>query len=216
MTMSDHNSIGEARLVRDLEALAPVTSTKTLLSQLFIHLLVKAAQAIPAGNPSEEPHTLRSRTLDAGTEEAQRSDSPSPRETSKIARPLDQRPRVLFIDDEPRIGEAFRRLTRRRFEALTTTSAEEALQWIEEGEEFAVIFSDLFMPGITGVDFYERLHQSNPELAKRVVLITGGAFTDKARMLITEHHIPHIFKPFDLGKIEEVIEHILEKASSFD
>jgi PAS domain S-box-containing protein len=88
-----------------------------------------------------------------------------------------RRGRVLVIDDEPAIGRVIGRVLEREHEVSVLTDARDALSRIAAGEVFDVVFCDLMMPGMTGREFFEALRGSNPELAQRVVFVTGGAFT---------------------------------------
>jgi CheY-like chemotaxis protein len=64
---------------------------------------------------------------------------------------------------------------------LTVSDARKALTMIEKGQAFDLIFCDLMMPGMTGMDFHAMLRTADPSLAERVVFLTGGAFTSRAR-----------------------------------
>ncbi len=69
--------------------------------------------------------------------------------------------RVLYVDDEPHNLSAFKANFRRRVDILTATSAEEALELLKT-ETVHIILSDQRMPGMTGVEFFERLEDEYP------------------------------------------------------
>ncbi len=81
--------------------------------------------------------------------------------------------RLLFIDDERMVGIAFQRAFSREHEVVVVQSATEGWARLAAGESFDAIFCDIHMPGMTGLELYEKLERSYPILAKRVVLITG-------------------------------------------
>ena len=60
-------------------------------------------------------------------------------------------------------------------EVVDLTSAEQALERIRKGERFDLIFCDLMMPRVTGMDFHAALAVEAPEQARRTVFLTGGA-----------------------------------------
>ena len=63
---------------------------------------------------------------------------------------------VLVVDDEPSVGMALRRVLREHdVTVVTTVSA--ALDILATGKQFDVIFSDLMMPQMSGMDFYQEL-----------------------------------------------------------
>ena len=68
---------------------------------------------------------------------------------------------------------------------------------IVAGERFDVIFCDLMMPGMTGMDFYAVIAGSVPEQAQRIVFVTGGAFTPAARAFVDHVENSVLEKPYD-------------------
>ena len=69
-------------------------------------------------------------------------------------------------------------------EVHAEVSVPSALRRIMQGELFDLILCDLMMPEVSGIDFYDELSRIAPELAQRVVFITGGVFTDRARAFL--------------------------------
>ncbi len=92
-----------------------------------------------------------------------------------------RRARVLVLDDEPLVCASIRRMLAREHDVVVATDAREALSWLLRGDAFDIVFCDLMMPDMTGMDFYAELARSNPEIARGVVFFTGGAFTPRAR-----------------------------------
>lgn len=103
-----------------------------------------------------------------------------PREESAAAR----RGRILIVDDEPRLITSMRLLLEPSHDVITTTRGSEALAMVSAGQRFDVVVCDLQMPEVTGKDVYERLRELLPELAERLVFISGGAYTQAARDFI--------------------------------
>jgi PAS domain S-box-containing protein len=113
--------------------------------------------------------------------------------------------RVLVVDDEPAIGTMIRRALGRDLEVRATTKAAEALAWVAEGQRFDVIFCDLMMPEVTGMDLFAELRRTAPDLAARVVFVTGGAFTQRAREFLDAVPNARLEKPFDLRSIQALV-----------
>jgi signal transduction histidine kinase len=112
--------------------------------------------------------------------------------------------RVLVIDDEPLVGRSIRRALRgHRVEVFS--SGEEAIRWLESGEDVDVVFCDLMMPEVSGMDVYARVAAARPELASRFVFMTGGAFTRKARAFLKKTRLTCLEKPFELSEIRELV-----------
>lgn len=78
---------------------------------------------------------------------------------------------VLVIDDDEVVGRSFDRvLSDKGYEVSTALSGEEALHTMDE-EEFDVVFTDIKMPGIDGLEVTERIKARCPWTP--VVVITG-------------------------------------------
>jgi signal transduction histidine kinase len=117
------------------------------------------------------------------------------------------RRRVLVIDDEPMIHRALKRLLRHH-DVVTVLGVAAALAIIEEQPEFDIILCDLMMNDGTGMDFYEVLKASRPELLNRVVFMTGGAFTEKARRFLEQVSNQKVMKPLDEQGLTMLMAHL--------
>jgi CheY-like chemotaxis protein len=91
------------------------------------------------------------------------------------------RRRILIIDDEPRLAQSMRMLIEPSHDVFVTTRGAEALAWVREGQRFDLVLCDLQMPGTTGMDVYSNLRANAPELAERLIFISGGAYTQATR-----------------------------------
>jgi CheY-like chemotaxis protein len=107
------------------------------------------------------------------------------------------RARILVVDDEPMVGRAVARILGAEHEVAAVTSAEAALAKLGAGPGFDLVLCDLMMPGLSGMDLFERVRQSVPAAAARFVFLTGGAFTDRAREFLERVPNPRLEKPFD-------------------
>ncbi|WP_239470799.1 ATP-binding response regulator [Archangium violaceum] len=115
------------------------------------------------------------------------------------------RGRILVVDDEPMIGMAVRRSLQRHHEVVTLTSAREALVRLQGGEHFDLILSDLMMPEMSGMDLHLELSYRLPELAERMVFMTGGAFTPDARAFMERIGNSRLEKPFSTQELQELV-----------
>ena len=120
-----------------------------------------------------------------------------------------RRGRVLVVDDEPAVAAAIRRVLASHHEVVVHGSAEEAMATIARGERFDAILCDLMMPGMTGMDLHEALSRLAPEQAGRVVVLTGGAFTPRAREFLDRVPLPRCEKPFDSHGLREVVRKVV-------
>jgi PAS domain S-box-containing protein len=128
--------------------------------------------------------------------------------TVKTARPSSRPPRrgrVLVIDDEEALALAISRILRSEHDVTVETDARAALAKIACGETYDAIFCDVMMPNVSGIDVYEALQASAPELAKRIVFMTGGAFSTRARAFLEKVPNVSISKPFTLESIRTIL-----------
>ncbi len=85
-----------------------------------------------------------------------------------------RRGRILLVDDEPMVLRTLKRVLGDH-DVVALEGAAEALALLERGERFDMIFSDVIMPHMTGMELYERLLRERPDVAARVVFLSGGA-----------------------------------------
>lgn len=124
--------------------------------------------------------------------------------TADVRRPP-RRGRVLVIDDEPMVGALVKRMLEVEHDVVVFDSAEEALRCLAEGATFDVIFCDVMMPVVGGVEFYDRLRLVAPALVERVVFLTGGAFTPSARDFLDRVSNARVEKPFEVQRVRHLV-----------
>ena len=88
--------------------------------------------------------------------------------------------KVLVVDDDPVVARSFDRvLSGKGYAVITASSGQEALNKIEN-EEYDVVFTDIKMPGMSGLEMAEQVKQRRPWLP--VVIVTGyGSPGNEAR-----------------------------------
>jgi len=83
------------------------------------------------------------------------------------------KPPILCVDDEEQVLKGLSRLLKMRFTVSTATSGDEGLRVMEEKGPFAVVISDMRMPGMNGIQFLEKARQNHPDTVR--ILLTGQA-----------------------------------------
>ena len=81
--------------------------------------------------------------------------------------------KVLLVDDEPAVLEALRRLLSSVTTVEIAKNGVEGLSLIEKAGPFAVVISDMGMPGMNGVEFLDRVRQLAPDSVR--IILTGQA-----------------------------------------
>jgi PAS domain S-box-containing protein len=113
--------------------------------------------------------------------------------------------RILVVDDDAFVARAIRRLLRSKHDVTLATGGAQALELIAKNE-YDVVFSDVMMPGMTGMELHQHVLATRPSLADRFIFITGGPFTPEARELFDLVKNPCIQKPFTPADLARVLE----------
>jgi CheY-like chemotaxis protein len=123
------------------------------------------------------------------------------------------RPPILLIEDEPSVMAYLQAaLERGGYPVVCCQSGVEALQVLASGEFFGVI-SDMRTPGgVTGADVHAWLSQNRPELASRIVFITGDIANDETVETLRKTGAPCVEKPFRVQQLLPVVERTMGKA----
>ena len=114
-----------------------------------------------------------------------------------------------MVDDEPAVASAIRRTLAPQHDVEVQGSAEGALAAIGRGDRFDAILCDLMMPGMTGMELHEALARVAPDQAARVVVLTGGAYTERAREFLDRVALPRCEKPFDPSGLRETVRRVV-------
>ena len=116
--------------------------------------------------------------------------------------------RVLVVDDDSDGAEAAGKLLETfGCNVSLVGSAGEALERIEEGAGVDLVFSDVVMPDIDGLEFAERLNALRPGLP--VIFCTGYSSAVEA---LTDNGAMALMKPYSADVLERVIAERLQLA----
>ncbi len=95
---------------------------------------------------------------------------------------------VLMVDDDVNILSSFKRSMRNYFSVFTANGGEEALKIIDEkGTPFAVVVSDMRMPGMNGIDLLSKVRERSRDTVR--IMLTGYADVETAVNAVNEGNI---------------------------
>ena len=255
-----------ARLITDYQEVPPILGDESRLGQVFVNLLVNAAQAIPEGSPAAHsvrvrtarednfvvvsiqdsgvgiPADVRGRIFDPffttkdvgvgtglglsichgivsslggsievvseiGQGTTFRVLLPVAEARAPAPKPLQDAPakgrrgKVLIVDDDALTRALLERTLGLEHEVTSLPAAEAALALMRGGARFDVVFSDLMMPEMTGMDFHAALARVAPDQAERMVFLTAGAMSASAQRFLDDVPNAWLEKPFDLDAL---------------
>ena len=122
------------------------------------------------------------------------------------------RARILVIDDEPAILRAFRRVLYAH-DVVLATSGPEAMSKLAEKRRFDVIFCDVMMPEMSGVEVYQQISERYPGQEHQLVFMTGGAFAEPAAHFIESVDNPKLKKPFTGSSLRALVAAIARRVA---
>ena len=125
---------------------------------------------------------------------------------------VQSRSRILLIEDEPSVSAFLRiALERRGYDVVHCASAADGLQSLAL-HDFAGVVSDFRTPGgITGADVHDWLARHRPEMASRIVFITGDTASDETLTLLARSGTPCVTKPFRVHDLLAAVEKTIGK-----
>jgi CheY-like chemotaxis protein len=120
---------------------------------------------------------------------------------------------VLLIEDEPAVMAYVRAtLERSGYAVVCTESGAEGLRLLES-EQFLGVVSDMRTPGgVDGAGVHAWLSRNRPDLAARIVFITGDIANDDTVATLRKTGAPCVEKPFRVQQFISVIEKTMGKA----
>jgi len=115
--------------------------------------------------------------------------------------------RVLVADDERSICEAFSLLLEAEGHTPLIASTGEGALRLVRTEHPDLVFVDVRMPGMDGLDVLKEIRRSNPTLP--VVVMTAYGTLDTAAEALRNEAFDYLGKPLDLGQIRQVLRRAL-------
>ena len=120
---------------------------------------------------------------------------------------------VLLIEDEPAVMELLRTtLERSGYTVMCSGSGAEGLRLLDSGKFLGVV-SDMRTPGgVDGADVHAWVVQYRPDLASRIVLITGDIADEQTVTKLAKTGAPWVEKPFGVQQLISVVQQTMGKA----
>ncbi len=118
--------------------------------------------------------------------------------------------KILFVDDEPAILDGYRRSLHNYYQPDTATSGHEALALIKRDGPYAVLVSDMRMPGMDGVKLLSEVSVIAPDTVR--VILTGYADFQSAMDAVNDGKVfRFLTKPCDGGVLRNTLAACIEQ-----
>ena len=121
---------------------------------------------------------------------------------------MNDRPKVLVVDDEMGPRESLRMILKPRYEIATADSGEAALKILGTFRP-DLIFMDIKMPQMDGIELLRRIKGTDPSI--EVVMITAYASLETVKNALTHGAFEYLIKPFSRQDLEETARRALAR-----
>jgi CheY-like chemotaxis protein len=129
-----------------------------------------------------------------------------PREVRSVS-PRGRRRQMLLVDDDRAVLRALTRILEPHYTIHPAETVDEALA-VADLRRPDVLVADVVMPDGGGPAMYRALRAQHPELASRVIFITGGAAKEPVRDFLSSQPQPVLEKPIDLDVLARIVERL--------
>ena len=115
--------------------------------------------------------------------------------------------KLLVVDDDAAIRNMIAGLLEHLGSVETAANGREALDQVKDNF-FDVIISDIGMPVMNGMEFYQKAVDFNPDTNRQFVFCTGNISSEIINFL-NEYHLPYLEKPFKLNQLLETVYEVI-------
>jgi CheY-like chemotaxis protein len=111
--------------------------------------------------------------------------------------------KILIVEDEKLIRELLARFLSTLGDIETASNGQEALDKTK-AHFFDAVISDIDMPVMSGLEFYQKAVEMNPDIAGRF-LFCSGKITPRIEAFCREHNLMYLEKPFKLQQLHQAV-----------
>lgn len=133
---------------------------------------------------------------------------PDTQTIAPVTKQQEKAARVLVVDDEIGITNALRR-SLRGHDVTVVDSGRAAIEACRN-TSFDLVFCDVMMADLTGIDVWEHLKKNQPGYERKIVFMTGGAFTGPTTKFLANVSNEVVEKPFDVNRIRSIANRVAE------
>lgn len=121
--------------------------------------------------------------------------------------PRNSTKKILIVDDNPNMSVLLSDILEIfEYEGNRAGDGQEALDKLRS-EKFAMVFTDLRMPKMDGIDLLKAIKVEHPDMP--VVIVTGYSIGETQNLLVSKKADGFLNKPFKVNEIKELLEKLL-------
>jgi len=109
--------------------------------------------------------------------------------------------KIMICDDEEGIRESLKLILEDHYDILLADHGEQCLEFLKNDKNIGLVFLDIKMPKVHGLDILEAIKKDNPQV--KVVMVTGYHAVDTASVAAQRGASGYIVKPFKSPEILE-------------
>ena len=122
---------------------------------------------------------------------------------------------ILVVDDDPVFAAVLEDVLAGDGHGVTMASSGRRALELLAGRAFDLILLDVRMPEIDGAQLFRELQQRDPEQARRVIVMTGGAVGAEAAEILSAIRTPFLRKPLEIKDIQGAVQRFFLASDSF-
>ncbi len=122
---------------------------------------------------------------------------------------------VLVVEDDPAVLRSHTKLLEQGgFDVLRAVNGMEAFDRLRGSVAIHAILCDVDMPTLNGTGFFEQLEEILPQMASRVVFITGYVDKPEIRKFLEQTGQPFLGKPTNSNQLVNAVRQMVERGGS--
>lgn len=123
---------------------------------------------------------------------------------------MTHREKILVVDDEAVIRELLSEVLQDDgYVVEAANNGQTALELLRSSDDFVLLFTDILMPGMNGIDLLREAKRLRPSLIP--IVMTAYATLETARAAVKEGAYDYVLKPFSLSEIKLAVANALER-----
>lgn len=125
--------------------------------------------------------------------------------------PIEDKARVLVLDDEPQILRLVRRILSPNYHVTVVSEPSQAMTLIQQDRAIDLMLCDVIMEPLDGMAFYDQIKDRVSSQIRQFSLISGSVDEKELRTFAKVNQIPLLKKPFSAQQLLEHVERLVNR-----